>query len=183
MEDLAWQYPAEPVERAAVRFCEAIAKWRGKPELETVSNHLLHSYSCWPLTISQYKKKPAPPPMDMMNTSPGGSAAAMTIESLVHSNPSSPMIGNNASGSGDRGGSRRKRLKKPSIDVYFTQASASSAGSGAGGQRMENLSWNRGGSGMNNMNMNNSSGSNSNNKRYRDADDGGRPESAKRMFA
>lgn len=36
MEDLAWQYPAEPVERAAVRYCEAIAKWRGKPELETV---------------------------------------------------------------------------------------------------------------------------------------------------
>ena len=36
MEDLAWQYPAEPVERAALRFCEAIAKWRGKPELETV---------------------------------------------------------------------------------------------------------------------------------------------------
>ncbi|KAA1477158.1 hypothetical protein DENSPDRAFT_741158, partial [Dentipellis sp. KUC8613] len=35
MEDLAWQYPAEPVERAAVRFCEAVAKWRGKPELET----------------------------------------------------------------------------------------------------------------------------------------------------
>ncbi|KAI0052339.1 hypothetical protein FA95DRAFT_1385929 [Auriscalpium vulgare] len=36
MEDLAWQYPAEPVERAALRFCEAIARWRGKPELETV---------------------------------------------------------------------------------------------------------------------------------------------------
>ncbi|KAI0034740.1 hypothetical protein K488DRAFT_83692 [Vararia minispora EC-137] len=35
MEDLAWQYPAEPVERAALRFCEAVAKWRGKPELET----------------------------------------------------------------------------------------------------------------------------------------------------
>ncbi|ETW83342.1 hypothetical protein HETIRDRAFT_474499, partial [Heterobasidion irregulare TC 32-1] len=35
MEDLAWQYPAEPVERAALRFCEAIAKWRGRPELET----------------------------------------------------------------------------------------------------------------------------------------------------
>jgi hypothetical protein len=30
-------YPAEPVERAALRFCEAVAKWRGKPELETVS--------------------------------------------------------------------------------------------------------------------------------------------------
>ena len=36
MEDLAWQFPAETVERAAVRFCEAIARWRGKPELETV---------------------------------------------------------------------------------------------------------------------------------------------------
>ena len=36
MEDLAWQFPAESVERAAVRFCEAIARWRGKPELETV---------------------------------------------------------------------------------------------------------------------------------------------------
>ena len=36
MEDLAWHYPAEPVERSALRFCEAIAKWRGKPELENV---------------------------------------------------------------------------------------------------------------------------------------------------
>lgn len=36
MEDLAWQFPAEPVERAALRFCEAMARWRGKPELETV---------------------------------------------------------------------------------------------------------------------------------------------------
>lgn len=35
MEDLAWHYPAEPIERAALRFCEAVAKWRGKPELET----------------------------------------------------------------------------------------------------------------------------------------------------
>ena len=37
MEDLAWRHPTEPVERAALRFCEAIARWRGKPELETVS--------------------------------------------------------------------------------------------------------------------------------------------------
>ncbi|KAN0132340.1 hypothetical protein V8E53_009766 [Lactarius tabidus] len=36
MEHLAWRYPAEPVERAALRFCEALARWRGKPELETV---------------------------------------------------------------------------------------------------------------------------------------------------
>ncbi|KAI9511908.1 hypothetical protein F5148DRAFT_1146508 [Russula earlei] len=35
LEDLTWQYPAEPVERAALRFCEALARWRGKPELET----------------------------------------------------------------------------------------------------------------------------------------------------
>lgn len=40
MEDLAWQFPAEAVERAACRFCEAIARWRGKPELETVSSAL-----------------------------------------------------------------------------------------------------------------------------------------------
>ncbi|KAK0480172.1 hypothetical protein IW261DRAFT_1563850 [Armillaria novae-zelandiae] len=61
MEDLAWQYPAEPVERAAVRFCEAIAKWRGKPELET------------------YKKK--------SSAAGNGASSAMTIESLVHSSP------------------------------------------------------------------------------------------------
>ena len=43
MEDLAWRYPAEPVERAALRFCEALARWRGKPELETVRPHHLLS--------------------------------------------------------------------------------------------------------------------------------------------
>ncbi|KDR68573.1 hypothetical protein GALMADRAFT_146227 [Galerina marginata CBS 339.88] len=132
MEDLAWQYPAEPVERAAVRFCEAIAKWRGKPELET------------------YKKKPAPPPMDM--TSPGGSTA-MTIESLVHSNPTSPMMGNAASS----GSGRRRRLRKPSIDVYFMQMSP----------RRESGTWSR----------------NTNNKRYRDVDDMGRPEPGKRVYS
>ncbi|KAF9238552.1 hypothetical protein BU15DRAFT_47614 [Melanogaster broomeanus] len=72
MEDLAWHYPAEPVERAAVRFCEAIARWRGKPELET---HLK-------LPCVQYKKKPKEP------ATPG-----MSIESLVHSNPTSPTTG------------------------------------------------------------------------------------------
>lgn len=63
MEDLAWHYPAEPVERAAVRWCEAVAKWRGKPGLE--------------------------------NRKPQQSAAmsigsVMTMESFVHSNPTSP---------------------------------------------------------------------------------------------
>ncbi|KAF8988300.1 hypothetical protein BDZ89DRAFT_1173889 [Hymenopellis radicata] len=58
MEDLAWQYPAEPVERAAVRFCEAIAKWRGKPELET------------------YKKKPGMS-LDMFVQQPSATPSAL----------------------------------------------------------------------------------------------------------
>jgi hypothetical protein len=40
----------EPVERAALRFCEALTQWRGKPELETVSPHLLSAfYSSLPI--------------------------------------------------------------------------------------------------------------------------------------
>ncbi|CAE6468407.1 unnamed protein product [Rhizoctonia solani] len=35
LESLASRYSAEPVERAALRFCESVARWRGKPELET----------------------------------------------------------------------------------------------------------------------------------------------------
>ncbi|QRV75022.1 hypothetical protein RhiJN_03037 [Ceratobasidium sp. AG-Ba] len=35
LEAIADRYPAEPVERAALRFCESVARWRGKPELET----------------------------------------------------------------------------------------------------------------------------------------------------
>ncbi|KAF8910473.1 hypothetical protein CPB84DRAFT_1763776 [Gymnopilus junonius] len=131
MEDLAWQYPAEPVERAAVRFCEAIAKWRGKPELET------------------YKKKPSPRPVDI--TSPGGSTA-MTIESLVHSNPTSPMMANASTSH-----RAQRRLKKPSIEEYFLQP--------PGSARRESGTWTR-----------------NSNKRYRDADDAGRPEPAKRMY-
>lgn len=54
MEDLQWQYPAEAVERAAVRFCEAIARWRGKPELETVRPSPLCMPSHPRLTIWYY---------------------------------------------------------------------------------------------------------------------------------
>ncbi|KAF8517690.1 hypothetical protein BU17DRAFT_49530 [Hysterangium stoloniferum] len=36
LTQLSEKYPAKPVERAALRFCEAVAKWRGKPELEMV---------------------------------------------------------------------------------------------------------------------------------------------------
>ncbi|KAG2133562.1 uncharacterized protein EDB93DRAFT_885376 [Suillus bovinus] len=83
MEDLAWHYPAEPVERAALRFCEAIAKWRGKPELET------------------YKKKP---PKDV-------GASSMTIETLVHSNPTSPVMGGYSV--------QPSRSPRPAIEKYF----------------------------------------------------------------
>lgn len=47
MQDLAWSYPAEPLECAVVRFCEAVARWRGKPELESVSRSSFHSSACF----------------------------------------------------------------------------------------------------------------------------------------
>ncbi|KAJ7707327.1 hypothetical protein B0H17DRAFT_1191847 [Mycena rosella] len=97
MEDLAWQYPAEPVERAAVRFCEAIEKWRGKPELET------------------YKKKP--PASSVVDTP---SSASMSIDTLVHGSPATTNASaGGASGSG--GGAPPRSTRKPSIDVYFPQ--------------------------------------------------------------
>ncbi|KAF9001530.1 hypothetical protein BDQ17DRAFT_1426489 [Cyathus striatus] len=110
MEDLAWSYPAEPVERAAVRFCEAIAKWRGKPELET------------------YKKKPP----QAVITSPG--STVMTIESLVHSNPTSPQMGNAHAVQQGVGGKAGRVKKRPSIDTYFC-ASAGGAAWGRGVKR------------------------------------------------
>lgn len=70
MEDLAWQYPAEPVERAAVRFCEAIEKWRGKPELETVSLRLRHPHSFGFLSAPPFPpfSSPRPPPPPFSTT-------------------------------------------------------------------------------------------------------------------
>ncbi|KNZ72163.1 hypothetical protein J132_04444 [Termitomyces sp. J132] len=96
-EDLAWQSPAEPVERAAVRFCEAIARWRGKPELETY-------------------KKPT-------QTSHGHSQAisgtpSLSIASLVHSNPPTPTMAHTHPTISSR---PRRPRRKPSIDVYFSQ--------------------------------------------------------------
>ncbi|OBZ66200.1 hypothetical protein A0H81_13740 [Grifola frondosa] len=70
MEDLAWQFPAEAVERAAVRFCEAVARWRGKPELET------YKKASWIVGNKEQRSSV--------------SGTAMSIESLVHSNPTSP---------------------------------------------------------------------------------------------
>ncbi|KAJ3488859.1 hypothetical protein NLJ89_g11580 [Agrocybe chaxingu] len=170
MEDLAWQYPAEPVERGAVRFCEAVAKWRGKPELET------------------YKKKP-PTPLTVPGT-PGGSGA-MTIESLVHSNPTSPMMGNMGAhqGAGAAEASRRarKKLKKPSIEMYFTQTPVTASSQGqASGQMSQQMqqpqprvpdAWSR-----HSRSASAGASASAGNKRYRDADDMGRPEPPKRMY-
>ncbi|KAF9056832.1 hypothetical protein BDP27DRAFT_1433491 [Rhodocollybia butyracea] len=110
MEDLAWRYPAEPMERAAARFCEAIASWRGKPELEG------------------YKKRP--PKTWPSTSSPNGTRASfsipMTMESLVHSNPVSPTIPTISRSqpqvppqSPSQSQTQPASTKKPSIDVYF----------------------------------------------------------------
>ncbi|EJD07011.1 uncharacterized protein FOMMEDRAFT_165647 [Fomitiporia mediterranea MF3/22] len=62
-EDLAYKYPTEPVERATVRFCEAVASWRGPPELES------------------QRKRNQPTPQDTASTS----TPSMSIDSLVQS--------------------------------------------------------------------------------------------------
>ncbi|KAG6862024.1 hypothetical protein C0995_008212 [Termitomyces sp. Mi166 len=101
MEDLAWQYPAEPVERAAVRFCEAIARWRGKPELETY-------------------KKPTQTSHGHSQAIPG--TPSLSIASLVHSNPTTPIMAHTHTTAPSR---PRRPRRKPSIDVYFSQPSPS----------------------------------------------------------
>ncbi|KAJ6507783.1 hypothetical protein C8R47DRAFT_1099541 [Mycena vitilis] len=95
MEDLAWQYPAEPVERAAVRFCEAIEKWRGKPELET------------------YKKKPHGSSSSATAGTP--STSSMAIDTLVHGSPAT------STGASSSAPAPPRSMRKPSIDVYFPQ--------------------------------------------------------------
>ncbi|KAJ7071955.1 hypothetical protein C8F01DRAFT_1101965 [Mycena amicta] len=112
MEDLAWQYPAEPVERAAVRFCEAIEKWRGKPELET------------------YKKKPpaSSSPIVVMDTP---SSSSMSMEALQ-----SPATGTHTPTIAGPHPPKGRSTRKPSIQVYFPTpfplplASRSAAASG-----------------------------------------------------
>ncbi|KAK7033458.1 hypothetical protein R3P38DRAFT_2922762 [Favolaschia claudopus] len=92
MEDLAWQYPAEPVERAAVRFCEAIEKWRGKPELET------------------YKKKPS------LSAAAGGTPSTIATGTPSSLAIESPVVGGLGGGQG-----QPRSTRKPAIDVYFPQ--------------------------------------------------------------
>ncbi|EIW57646.1 uncharacterized protein TRAVEDRAFT_150218 [Trametes versicolor FP-101664 SS1] len=112
MEDLAWQFPAEAVERAAVRFCEAIAQWRGKPELET------YKKASW---IVDGKDERPPAASGSGGVGPSSGTAAMSIESLVHSNPTSPSTSNTlptpVSATATAPDTRPRR---PMIDRYFT---------------------------------------------------------------
>ncbi|KAI0359770.1 hypothetical protein OH77DRAFT_1393979 [Trametes cingulata] len=112
MEDLAWQFPAEAVERAAVRFCEAIAQWRGKPELET------YKKASW-ITGSRDEQRPSTASGNGAGSSSG--TAAMSIESLVHSNPTSPSTSNTLPTPISTSVSTQDtRPRRPTIERYFT---------------------------------------------------------------
>ncbi|KAI0833594.1 hypothetical protein BC628DRAFT_1307798 [Trametes gibbosa] len=112
MEDLAWQFPAEAVERAAVRFCEAVAQWRGKPELET------YKKASW---ISSKDDQPLSTSGGNGASSSSSGTAAMSIESLVHSNPTSPSTSNTIPTPVSATVSvPDARPRRPMIDRYFT---------------------------------------------------------------
>ncbi|GJJ08037.1 hypothetical protein Clacol_002244 [Clathrus columnatus] len=74
LTQLSEKYPAEPVERSALRFCEAIANWRGKPELEMYKKIFVrHSITSTPaLPIRALLASPAPhkPPIQRYFTVP-----------------------------------------------------------------------------------------------------------------
>ena len=119
----------------------------------------------------QYKKKtPSRITTTMsadLGATPGGTSP-MTIESLVHSNPTSPSHPNGGSGSSSR------KLRKPSIDVYFPR------GQGGRGSRSPIVSTST---------LRGPSGAGAgwipirrDNKRYREADDVGRVDESKRMY-
>ncbi|KAG8937235.1 hypothetical protein FRC02_000004 [Tulasnella sp. 418] len=68
LEDLSRKYPAEPIERAALRFCEAVANWRGRPELESTL---------------QYKARGSSP----LVPDSTGLSTTLSIHSLIHQQP------------------------------------------------------------------------------------------------
>ncbi|KAI1796906.1 hypothetical protein LXA43DRAFT_878841 [Ganoderma leucocontextum] len=107
MEDLAWQFPAEAVERAAVRFCEAIARWRGKPELETYKS------APWIAGSRDQSQSSA------ANGAGSAGTGAMSIESLVHSNPTSPAASTLPTPVSARPTDASHR-RRPAIEQYFT---------------------------------------------------------------
>ncbi|OSX57688.1 hypothetical protein POSPLADRAFT_1071598 [Postia placenta MAD-698-R-SB12] len=104
MEDLQWQFPAEAVERAAVRFCEAIARWRGKPELET------YKKATWIIRNGERR---------------ASAGAAMSIDALVHSNPTSPSnSARQPAGPARFAHQAESRTRKPLIEKYFAMPQA-----------------------------------------------------------
>lgn len=133
LEELAKRFPAEPVERAAIRFCEAIAKWRGKPELEMYNKKKPDSFTSsagqGSFTIGHTSSSSigmgmgmsfgsAMAGMGMM--SPGGSG----MESFVHSNPTSPVVASKA---------KEKGKRKTGIGAYFSAGPVDDSQSGSGG--------------------------------------------------
>jgi len=127
------------------------------------------------------------------NSSPGGTVSPIPIESLVHSNPASPNRGFSTS-----------KLRKPSIDVYFPQVAAAAGGGsgGSGGSRVQVQPQARGATpspvvstSLRTPASAVASGANASGpwipitrsrgntlKRYRDVDDVGRVDDAKRMY-
>ncbi|EKM78920.1 hypothetical protein AGABI1DRAFT_107360 [Agaricus bisporus var. burnettii JB137-S8] len=98
LEDLAWSYPAEPVERAAVRFCEAVARWRGKPELETYKKKpsIVHVSSASPPPVVHrrpHHPPPPPPPHQQQQYSLDSLAEMMSQQQHQHqSHPLPPPL-------------------------------------------------------------------------------------------
>jgi len=50
LQELSRRYPPEPVERAALRFFESVAEWRGTPELEAYKAQRLQGGATTPFT-------------------------------------------------------------------------------------------------------------------------------------
>ncbi|KAG8896434.1 hypothetical protein FRC00_005976 [Tulasnella sp. 408] len=79
LDDLARKYPSQPVDRSLLKFCEAVAKWRGKPELET------------------YKDRPFDAPASPAAAGSSGLSTSATsnlsIHQLIHPQPPpTPLI-------------------------------------------------------------------------------------------
>ncbi|EJU05057.1 hypothetical protein DACRYDRAFT_63411 [Dacryopinax primogenitus] len=66
--DLAGRFPPEPMERSALRFCEAVSRWRGRPELQA----------------NPHKSR-----LRSMSIVSQTSQSALSIASVIHPSPSS----------------------------------------------------------------------------------------------
>ncbi|KZT52930.1 hypothetical protein CALCODRAFT_67586 [Calocera cornea HHB12733] len=90
--DLAGRYPPEPMERAALKFCEAVSRWRGRPELQSNVSRLplsvpaRHADVC----VCPQPKKNRIRSMSIASTT---SQSAISIASLINApSPSRPPI-------------------------------------------------------------------------------------------